>query len=69
MVCPHCGTNMVYEKFYGNNNPLCTWKCILCGEYVDDVIMKNRSFQELRRNRSKRSQTFLRESKNRALAN
>ncbi len=54
MVCPYCGGYMVYEKSYENNEPLCSWRCILCGEYMDDVIMENRLLQELKRQRSKK---------------
>ena len=53
MVCPHCGGYMVYEKSYGQNEPSCTWKCLLCGEYVDNVIMMNRLFQGLKCKRTR----------------
>ena len=53
MLCPRCGASMVYEKFYGNNEPLSAWKCILCGEYVDDVIIKNRLSHKLKRKRTR----------------
>jgi hypothetical protein len=53
MLCPHCGAIMVYEKFYWNNKPLSGWKCILCGEYVDDVIIKNRLSHKLKRKRTR----------------
>ncbi len=56
MVCPYCGGYMVYEKSYENNEPLYTWKCILCGEYMDDVIKKNRLLQKLGRQTSKKTQ-------------
>lgn len=53
MVCHHCHGNMVYEKVYAENELLFAWKCILCGEYVDDVIMENRLLQKLKRKRTK----------------
>ena len=53
MVCPHCGAYMIFEKSYRQNEPSCTWKCILCGEYVDNVIMKNRLFQGLKCKRTR----------------
>ncbi len=45
---------MVYEKFYENSEPFYIWKCILCGEHLDDVIVKNRLLHKLVRKRSKK---------------
>jgi hypothetical protein len=53
MKCPRCGAYMVYENFYANNEPLCAWKCILCGEYMDDVVMENRLFHTVKRKRTR----------------
>ena len=53
MPCLDCGASMVYEKFYENNKPLSAWKCILCGECVDDVIIKNRLSHKLKRKRTR----------------
>jgi hypothetical protein len=33
---------MVYEKFYGPNGHFGGWRCILCGEIIDQVILENR---------------------------
>jgi hypothetical protein len=33
---------MLYEKFYGIQEQFLGWKCIFCGEIVDEVIMENR---------------------------
>jgi hypothetical protein len=33
---------MVYEKFYGDQESFGGWRCIFCGEIVDDVILENR---------------------------
>jgi hypothetical protein len=33
---------MVYEKFYGDQESFWGWRCIFCGEIVDDVILENR---------------------------
>jgi DNA-directed RNA polymerase subunit RPC12/RpoP len=43
--CPRCGGVMVYEKFYGNAEFFFGWRCILCGEIVDQVIQENRLIQ------------------------
>jgi len=33
---------MILEKFYGNCEHFFGWKCISCGEIVDQVILENR---------------------------
>jgi hypothetical protein len=33
---------MVYEKFYGPHEHFSGWRCILCGEIIDQVILENR---------------------------
>jgi len=42
MKCHRCGSVMVYEKFYGPNGHFGGWRCILCGETIDQVILENR---------------------------
>ncbi|MCJ7641690.1 MAG: hypothetical protein MUO29_07350 [Desulfobacterales bacterium] len=42
MRCQRCGGVMTYEKFYGNCEDFSGWRCILCGEIVDPVILENR---------------------------
>ena len=42
MKCHRCGSMMVYEKFYGPHEHFVGWKCILCGEIIDQVIQENR---------------------------
>jgi len=34
---------MVYEKFYGSDGEFFGWRCVLCGEIIDRVILENRS--------------------------
>jgi len=34
---------MVYEKFFGRCDCFWGWKCIFCGEIVDQVILENQS--------------------------
>ncbi len=40
--CHRCGGVMVYERFYGNEDPFWGWRCTICGEIVDEVILENR---------------------------
>jgi hypothetical protein len=35
---------MAYENFYGLQEHFWGWRCILCGEIVDQVIMENRQW-------------------------
>ena len=42
MKCPHCDRFMVYEKFFGPDEPFWAWRCIYCGEILDDIILENR---------------------------
>jgi hypothetical protein len=42
MRCHRCGRKMVYEKFYGEEGQFYGWRCIFCGEIVDQVISENR---------------------------
>ena len=43
MKCYRCGGNMIYEKFYGHDDPFWGWKCIFCGEVFDQTILENRN--------------------------
>jgi hypothetical protein len=33
---------MVYQIFYGPDGNFGGWRCIFCGEILDDVILENR---------------------------
>ncbi len=33
---------MLHDKFYGPNDQFWGWKCLLCGEIIDPVILENR---------------------------
>jgi hypothetical protein len=35
---------MVNEQFVGDQERFWGWRCILCGEIVDDVILENRQW-------------------------
>ncbi|HUL37256.1 MAG TPA: hypothetical protein VLW47_06195 [Thermodesulfobacteriota bacterium] len=43
MKCNRCGSAMVYERFYGPDEHFLGWRCILCGEIVDQLILENRT--------------------------
>jgi len=49
MRCKRCGGMMVYEKFYDYDEGDCFWgwRCINCGEVIDEVIIENRSNMKL----------------------
>jgi hypothetical protein len=35
---------MAYEQFFGNQEHWGGWRCIFCGEIVDDAILENRQW-------------------------
>jgi hypothetical protein len=35
---------MAYEQFFGNQDRFWGWRCIFCGEVVDDLILENRGW-------------------------
>ncbi len=42
MKCLRCRAAMVYDKFHGSQEQFCEWKCLICGEIVEPVILENR---------------------------
>ncbi len=42
MKCHRCNGMMVFEKFYGDSEHFFGWRCVVCGEIVDQVILENR---------------------------
>jgi len=42
MKCYRCGGTMVFEKFYGICEEFFGWRCIFCGEIIDQLILENR---------------------------
>ncbi len=40
--CFRCNGAVIYDKFYGHYEQFWGWKCLMCGEIVDPVILKNR---------------------------
>ncbi len=43
MRCHRCESPMVYQKFYGPHDHFWGWRCICCGEIVDQIILENRN--------------------------
>jgi hypothetical protein len=54
MKCHRCGSMMVYERFYGSHEHFLGWRCILCGEIIDQVILENRQAGSNGENRDRR---------------
>jgi hypothetical protein len=46
MRCSRCGGMMSYEKFYGDCERFFGWRCIVCAEIIDQVILENRLEQK-----------------------
>jgi hypothetical protein len=44
MRCGKCDGLMVYERFISQEFEVCSgWRCVACGEIIDEVILKNRT--------------------------
>jgi len=46
MKCHRCNGSMVYEHFYSEEGECLGWRCIVCGEVIDHVILENRYGQK-----------------------
>jgi hypothetical protein len=44
--CSRCGGNMIHESFFGPNEQFTGLKCIICGEVIDPVILRNRELMK-----------------------
>jgi hypothetical protein len=42
MKCRRCHGSMIYEKFYSEEGDFFGWRCVICGEIIDQVILENR---------------------------
>jgi hypothetical protein len=40
--CLRCRGAVIYDKFFGPHEQYWGWKCLICGEIVDPVILANR---------------------------
>jgi hypothetical protein len=36
---------MIHEEFFGSNGTFFSWRCLICGEVVDQMIIENRDHQ------------------------
>ncbi len=50
--CDRCGGMMVQEKIYHGTECFWMWKCVYCGDYIDQVILENRQIQKSNRGKS-----------------
>jgi len=57
MKCHRCGNVMVYERFHGADEHFWGWRCVLCGEIVDQVILENRQTKTGGQNRERRRES------------
>lgn len=46
MKCKRCGGIMVLERFSGSCEEFFGWRCVFCGDIVDQVILENRLGQK-----------------------
>ncbi len=42
MSCPRCNGLMIYERYQDMLEVFYAWRCVICGEVVDDTVLKNR---------------------------
>jgi hypothetical protein len=42
MNCCRCGGVMTREQFYSSHDYFWGWRCIACGEILDEIILANR---------------------------
>jgi len=58
MKCLRCRGVMIYHTFYAFQGQFRGWKCLICGEIVDPVILENRQLmnagQEISLRRARR---------------
>ncbi len=46
MCCHRCGGRMIFEKYYDLNSIFYGWRCVMCGEIIDPVILLHRLSQD-----------------------
>jgi late competence protein required for DNA uptake (superfamily II DNA/RNA helicase) len=46
MKCHRCNGSMVYEKFCSEEGEFFGWRCLVCGEVIDQLILENRYGQK-----------------------
>ena len=55
--CLRCRGAVIYDKFYGPYEQFWGWKCLICGEIVDPVILESRQLMNAGQEISLRSAT------------
>ena len=46
MICPRCkGKFITPEKFYSEEGSFNGWRCIMCGDVFDELILEHREIQ------------------------
>jgi hypothetical protein len=40
--CHRCSGAMAYDRIYSSHGEYWGWKCLICGEIIDPVILNNR---------------------------
>lgn len=40
--CLRCNGAVIYDKFYDRYEQFWGWRCLICGDIVDPIILKNR---------------------------
>ena len=46
ILCQRCNGRMAFEKFYGVSDSYFGWRCVICGDILDPVILLHRLSQE-----------------------
>jgi hypothetical protein len=46
VLCQRCNGPMSFEKFYADNDGFFAWRCLLCGDILDSVILLHRLSQD-----------------------
>ena len=57
MNCHRCGTTMIPKRFFDYGGYSFGWKCILCGEIIDQ-IQENRQWHKIGRDQSKIGRSY-----------
>ncbi len=45
MKCDRCSGTMIQEEFFDTDGSFRSWRCLICGEVVDQTIIENRDHQ------------------------
>ncbi len=42
MTCPKCKSVMIPSGWYSDGQKCEGWRCLICGNYLDEAVIKNR---------------------------